>query len=181
MPESALSQAASNLARRLEETRTGIVFAESCTCGLVAATLGEIPGISRWLCGSAVVYQEATKTAWIEVPERVIATFGVVSAETAVAMAAGVLARTPHAELAVSVTGHLGPNAPPELDGVVYAAAAFRGPLAEPVWERWTLSSDLPGEGTVRSRRRTEAATRVVRLSLSMLGSSVSGRLEEAG
>ncbi len=40
-----------------ELQRTGhvIVFAESCTAGMIAATLGRIPGISEWLAGSAVV------------------------------------------------------------------------------------------------------------------------------
>ena len=121
-----VSLGATRLAQMLARTKTRIVFAESCTCGLLAATLGEVPGISQWLCGSAVVYQESTKSAWLDVSPEMIERCGVVSEDVARAMAVGVLGTTPHADVAVSVTGHLGPNAPAELDGVVHAAIAFR-------------------------------------------------------
>ena len=53
-----LAESARLLARQLAETRTRLVLAESCTGGLAAATLAAIPGISHWLCGSAVTYRE---------------------------------------------------------------------------------------------------------------------------
>ena len=43
---------AQSLANCLNQRQVGVVFAESCTAGLVAASLAQVPGISRWLCGS---------------------------------------------------------------------------------------------------------------------------------
>jgi nicotinamide mononucleotide (NMN) deamidase PncC len=56
-------------------------------------------------------------------------------------MARKVLARTPEADIAASVTGHLGPNAPPALDGLVFIGIAIRslkphGPPDEFLYER---------------------------------------------
>ncbi|MCA9159342.1 MAG: CinA family protein, partial [Planctomycetales bacterium] len=49
-----------------------LVLVESCTAGRVAATLGELPGISQWLCGSLVVYRNASKSAWLGVPDSLL-------------------------------------------------------------------------------------------------------------
>jgi len=103
-----------------------LVLAESCTCGLIAATLGEIPGISAYLCGSAVTYREATKTAWLGVREETLDRLTAVSREVALQMACGALDATPEADWAVSVTGHLGPNAPDSQDGLVFIGVARR-------------------------------------------------------
>ena len=105
----------------LEQTNQMLVCAESCTAGLVAATLAGIPGASQHLCGSAVVYRNATKTGWLGVPTEVLddPARGDVCEETARLMAVGVLANTPEATVSVSVTGHLGPGSPTGLDGVV--------------------------------------------------------------
>ena len=110
----------------LERTKTMIVFAESCTAGMIAATLGKVPGVSRYLCGSAVTYREASKVEWLGVKPGTLRKHSAVSEQTAIEMARGILRRTPEAELSLSVTGHLGPNAPSELDGIVYVAIAKR-------------------------------------------------------
>lgn len=121
-----LQACAREVAAALVRTGRQLVLAESCTAGLVAASLGGVPGISRHLCGSAVVYQERTKAAWLDVPEDLFASPGVVSAEVAAAMTAGALRRTPFADLAAAITGHLGPGAPTELDGVVFISVHSR-------------------------------------------------------
>jgi PncC family amidohydrolase len=121
-----LSEAAWRLAEVLQRHETRLVFAESCTAGLASATLAIVPGISKWLCGSAVTYQEATKISWVGVDPAELENFTAVSHQVARAMAVGVLKSTPHADLAVSVTGHLGPYAPPELDGVIFVGTAVR-------------------------------------------------------
>ena len=120
--------AAEQLAEQLRRSGRRVVFAESCTAGLVTAALARIPGISEHVCGSAVVYRNATKTAWLGVSAEALAdeSIGPVSEQVAAAMADGVLARTPEADLAVSVTGHLGPDAPAHLDGVIYVGIARR-------------------------------------------------------
>jgi nicotinamide-nucleotide amidase len=119
-----LEQTAKRVAQRLARTQTQIVLAESRTGGMVAATLAQIAGISQYLCGSAVVYQEQTKTAWLQIPANLLQQFGAVSPQIAEQMAEQVLRQTPQATLALSITGHLGPHAPPELDGVVYLGVA---------------------------------------------------------
>ena len=58
---------AAELAEQLAAKQQKIVFAESCTAGMAAALLGGCPGISAWLCGSAVTYREATKTRWLDI------------------------------------------------------------------------------------------------------------------
>lgn len=118
--------AADVLAERLAISQQKIVFAESCTAGLAAALLGGCPGISAWFCGSAVTYREATKSQWLEVDLELIEQFSAESADTTQAMALAVLQKTPEADLAAAITGHLGPQAPESIDGKIFMAIAFR-------------------------------------------------------
>lgn len=160
----ALWQIAAQLGEQLERSRTPIVFAESCTGGLVAASLAGVAGISRWLCGSAVTYQERTKTAWLGVSPQQLATSSAVSPEVTEAMAAGALQRTPQAELAVAVTGHLGPGAPPQLDAVVYVAALWRSPAPGP-----PRSQRFEVAARGRVQRQLAAARLVLQVSMASL------------
>jgi PncC family amidohydrolase len=125
MPDD-LSRQAAALAQELFRTRRRVVFAESCTGGLIAAALARTPGIAEHLCGSAVTYREATKTQWLGVPAREMARHTAVSEQVARRMALGVLANTPEADYSAAVTGHLGPNAPESQDGLVFVAVAHR-------------------------------------------------------
>jgi PncC family amidohydrolase len=115
-----------DVAALLKQSDKRIVFAESCTAGLVSASLARVPGISEFLCGSAVVYRIDTKAKWLGIREDVLQEPGPVSSLIASQMAEHVLALTPEADLAASITGHLGPGAPPDLDGVIYIAVARR-------------------------------------------------------
>lgn len=135
-----LEAEAERLAGILQERNLKIVFAESCTGGLIAATLTRIPGISSYLCGSAVVYQIATKANWLGIAEDMLDDPGPVSPEVAQAMAEGVLRKTPQADLAASVTGHLGPDAPEGQDGLIYVAVAVRG--ADVAIEHFLIPAD---------------------------------------
>jgi nicotinamide-nucleotide amidase len=137
-----------------------VVFAESCTGGLVAATLTQIPGVSSWLCGSAVTYQEETKRAWLDVCENDLDVFTAVSEQVTRAMAQGVLEKTPQADIAVAVTGHLGPNAPPKIDGVVFIASVCRRSNADTAVLRLSLKQSQ------RHARQVEAAEAVLRFAL---------------
>jgi PncC family amidohydrolase len=114
------------LAKVLAEKRLKVIFAESCTAGLVSASLARVPGISDYLCGSAVVYRESTKLAWLSVSPSDLERFTAVSEPVASQMALGALDKTPEADVAAAVTGHLGPNAPEGFDGVVFVAVAQR-------------------------------------------------------
>jgi len=108
-----------------------IATAESCTGGLIAATLTEIPGSSDVVERGFVTYSNEAKQAILGVPLATLKQFGAVSRETAEAMAAGALAHSP-AHLAVSVTGIAGPGGgtPTKPVGLVhFAAASNRGGL----------------------------------------------------
>jgi PncC family amidohydrolase len=116
---------ASQLHDLLREHRQQIVFAESCTAGLISASLGRLPGISGLLAGAAVVYQMETKAEWLGVDPEVLVDPGPVSQIVSEQMARGVLQKTTQATIAASVTGHLGPNAPQDQDGIAWASVAM--------------------------------------------------------
>jgi nicotinamide-nucleotide amidase len=118
--------AAKELSRLLAAREEKIVFAESCTAGMVAATLGQIPGISEHMCGSFVTYREAAKTGWLGLKPKLTKKYTTESPEVAEAMAVAALERTPEADWAMAVVGHLGPNAPEEKDGTIWVCCARR-------------------------------------------------------
>jgi nicotinamide-nucleotide amidase len=105
-----------------------IAAAESCTGGLLAATLTEIAGSSDVFERGFVTYSNEAKQAMVGVPSATLASHGAVSRETAEAMASGVLAHSP-VHLAVSITGIAGPGGavPGKPVGLVHFAAASRG------------------------------------------------------
>ncbi|MFQ5776235.1 MAG: CinA family protein [Kiloniellaceae bacterium] len=117
--------------RLLEDYRRAgmtIATAESCTGGLVAACLTEIPGSSDVVERGFVTYSDAAKTELLGVPAPLIRTRGAVSAEVAEAMAAGALEQS-SADAAVAVTGIAGPGGatPGKPVGLVFLGAARRG------------------------------------------------------
>jgi len=144
-----------------------IVFAESCTAGLIASSLGRIPGVSEWLAGSAVVYQIETKAEWLGVDRQALADPGPVSRVVIEQMARGVLEKTPHATLSASITGHLGPDAPIEQDGVAWSSIAVRSDDTVSVVSRMLQLDDGLPLGTDRiAERRHLRQIRAVRLGL---------------
>jgi nicotinamide-nucleotide amidase len=103
-----------------------LVTAESCTAGLIAATLARVPRMSNVLAGGFVVYQVESKIEWLNISAALIDQQGVVSSEVAQLMAEAALRNAPHATMAISITGHLGPDAPEDLDGVAWLGFAQR-------------------------------------------------------
>lgn len=105
-----------------------IVTAESCTGGLVAGVLTEIPGSSDVLKQGWVTYTNESKTEALGVPEDTLRMFGAVSEPTARAMAHGALEHG-QADVSVSVTGIAGPGGGSKEKpvGLVHFAAARRG------------------------------------------------------
>jgi PncC family amidohydrolase len=102
-----------------------VAVAESCTGGLIAAAITEVPGSSGYFLGGVVSYSNAAKEAFLDVPHALIEAHGAVSREVAVAMAIGARARF-GADLAVSVTGVAGPDGgtPDKPVGLVYIGVA---------------------------------------------------------
>jgi nicotinamide-nucleotide amidase len=120
--------AATHLLARFRARRALIATAESCTGGLIAALLTEIPGSSDVVERGLVTYSNAAKCDLLGVPATLIGRYGAVSGEVAVAMAAGAL-RASTADVAVSVTGIAGPGGGSAAKpvGLVHLAAQRRG------------------------------------------------------
>ena len=93
----------------LRERRMRIAVAESCTGGLLASRLTDVPGSSDYVERGAVCYSKRAKTEWAGVPEALIAEHGAVSEPVAEAMAAGIRSRA-GVNVGVGVTGVAGPG-----------------------------------------------------------------------
>jgi nicotinamide-nucleotide amidase len=109
----------------LTEAKRTIVTAESCTGGMIAAALTDIPGSSAAFYGGFVVYANSAKSRMIHVQARLIRDYGAVSNQVARAMADGAR-NTAHVDYAVAVTGIAGPdggNAKKPV-GLVYVAVS---------------------------------------------------------
>src|SRR5918998_2533535 len=102
-----------------------LALAESCTGGLVAHRLTEVPGSSTYFKEGVVAYSNEAKTRLLGVPAELIEAHGAVSAEVAEAMAAGVKRRA-DTDFGLSVTGVAGPGGGSEEKpvGLVYIALA---------------------------------------------------------
>jgi nicotinamide-nucleotide amidase len=83
--------------------------AESCTGGLIASAITEMPGSSRWFKGGVVVYSNELKEQLLGIDSALLARYGAVSGETAQAMASQAAQRL-GCEIAVSATGIAGPG-----------------------------------------------------------------------
>ncbi|MBO4853574.1 MAG: nicotinamide-nucleotide amidohydrolase family protein [Oscillospiraceae bacterium] len=93
----------------LKSRRLTLSAAESCTGGLIAKRITDLPGASAVFPGSVVSYCDAVKSAALGVPEDLLTRYGAVSEPVARAMAEGVR-RFAHSDLALSVTGVAGPD-----------------------------------------------------------------------
>ena len=104
-----------------------ITTAESCTGGLVAASLVDIPGSSAVVERGFITYSNAAKREMLGVPDDVLAAHGAVSAPVARAMAEGALAAS-RTDLAVAITGIAGPGggSAEKPEGLVHFALASK-------------------------------------------------------
>ncbi|MBV9262084.1 MAG: CinA family protein [Pseudolabrys sp.] len=120
-------EAAKNLLDICKRKNLLVATAESCTAGLVAGTLTEVPGTSSILDRGYVTYSNEAKHEMLGVSGEILKQHGAVSPQTAEAMVRGVLGRA-RVHLAVSVTGIAGPDggSAEKPVGLVYFAAASR-------------------------------------------------------
>ncbi|MFA5040357.1 MAG: nicotinamide-nucleotide amidohydrolase family protein [Bdellovibrionales bacterium] len=118
---------AKNIVSSYMATHRRIVTAESCTGGLVAGALTDIPGASSVLERGFVCYSNESKIEVLGVPQETLQQFGAVSSQTAEEMAKGALEFS-LADVAVSVTGIAGPDGGTEEKpvGLVYFGLATR-------------------------------------------------------
>jgi PncC family amidohydrolase len=146
------------LAERLQGLCLGrgltVALAESCTGGLVAATITEVPGSSGYFLGGVVSYSNAAKASLLGVPEAMLAAHGAVSAQVAVAMATGARARF-SPSLAVSITGVAGPDGGSEAKpvGLTYVGLAS---AAGTEVRRFAFSGDRAGNREAAARAALE-------------------------
>jgi nicotinamide-nucleotide amidase len=114
--------------RLLEAKRQTVATAESVTAGLVAERLGRVPGVSPWLRGGIVAYQNPVKVELLGVPERLIEEHGVISAPVVEAMAVGCRTRF-RSHIGVSTVGLAGPGFGhgDKAVGLVYVGLAWDG------------------------------------------------------
>lgn len=121
---------AREVAARLAAAATGpglrIATAESCTGGLVAKTITDLPGSSAWYLGGVVAYADEVKVQHLGVDPDALRSHGAVSRLVAMQMARGALRRF-SADLAVAVTGIAGPGGgtPAKPVGTVWLAVAL--------------------------------------------------------
>jgi nicotinamide-nucleotide amidase len=146
-------------AARASEKR--IAVAESCTGGLVAAALTEIPGSSDVFDRGFVVYSNEAKIKTLGVSLDLIETFGAVSEAVAWAMAKGTLEKST-ADIAVAITGIAGPGGGSEQKpvGTVVFAIAHRGHDPD------TILADRRDFGDIG---RTEIRLAAVRVALELM------------
>ncbi|MGC2806784.1 MAG: competence/damage-inducible protein A, partial [Candidatus Acidiferrales bacterium] len=97
------------VARVLTENHATVAVAESCTGGMLAERLTNVPGSSSYFLGGVICYSNELKTSLVGVPQAMIEAKGAVSSEVALALADGIRKRT-GATLGVGVTGISGPG-----------------------------------------------------------------------
>jgi nicotinamide-nucleotide amidase len=141
-----LDRLAQAVLRQACDRRLKLATAESCTGGLLASLLTDVPGMSHAFERGFVTYTDAAKQEMLGVPAAVLAAEGAVSKACAVAMAEGALTHG-RADLAVSITGFAegGPDQPA---GLVHFACAARG---RPTTHRVMRYGDV-GRAEVRLR-----------------------------
>jgi len=124
----ALVDEAARLLEAARARRLRLATAESCTGGLIAALLTEIPGSSDVVERGFVTYSNEAKSECLGVPPELIAAHGAVSEAVARAMAEGAITHS-NADIAVSVTGVAGPGGGTAAKpvGLVHLAAARKG------------------------------------------------------
>jgi len=113
----------------LERAHNGefkLATAESCTGGLLAALLTDVPGRSHVFERGFVVYSKDAKCDLLGIARRKVDSCGAVSEEIAVEMAHGALRRS-RADIAVAITGFAGPGGDDDEEGLVHLACARRG------------------------------------------------------
>jgi len=135
-----------------------IATAESCTGGLLAARLTDLPGSSRYMLGGVIAYSNDVKIAQAAVPAELIENHGAVSVEVAEALARGARTRL-GADIGVGITGVAGPGGGTEEKpvGLVWLSVAAQGD------SHLTRSINLPGARADIRDRATAVAMHLIR------------------
>lgn len=148
------------LGERLRSENLKVAVAESCTGGLLAATLTDLPGASDVFLGAAITYTYEAKERMLGIPRALLEERGAVSEEVALLMARRIREQL-GADLGLSVTGVAGPNVQEGKPvGLIYVAASTA--------ERSQVRELHLGGG--RASNRLAAVEQAVDLGLQLLG-----------
>ena len=151
------------IALLVKEKKT-IATAESCTGGLIASMLTDVPGSSAAVVGGWVTYANAMKTDQVDVPPQLIQQHGAVSGQVVQAMAAGAIERS-GADFAISTSGVAGPGGgtPDKPVGTVWIGLAWRqgGAIVTDAW-----LARLTGNRAAIRDRAGKCALQLLRLHL---------------
>ena len=154
----------STISEIFSEKAITLAVAESCTGGLVSNLLTNVQGSSAFFLGGIVSYSNKVKEDLLNVPEKLIIEFGVISAEVAKAMASGARERI-QADIGLAITGIAGPtgvdgNVDRERPvGLVYVATAINDELECKEYSFFGSRIDI-------KRRAANAALNTLRLAL---------------
>ena len=148
----------------LTEQGKTVVTAESCTGGLIAGMLTDVPGSSAAVLGGWVTYANAMKTAQVGVPAELIQQHGAVSQQVVEAMALGALERS-GADVALSTSGIAGPGGGTKVKpvGTVWIGMAWREGSTAHIASRLAM---LPGDRATIRDRSAKCALQLLRLKL---------------
>jgi PncC family amidohydrolase len=152
MTESSLESQIGEILRRRKLT---LATAESCTAGLIAHRITNVPGSSDYFLGGVVAYANKTKMRLLGVSQEVLDRDGAVSEETAREMALGAR-RALVADIGVSVTGIAGPGGGTEEKPVGLTYVGVSGSMGTRV-ERHVWDGD-------RAANKAQSATAALRL-----------------
>jgi nicotinamide-nucleotide amidase len=123
---------AENIIALARQRKIQLGLAESCTGGMIASALTDIPGASAVFGLGLVTYANAAKQRYLSVPEAMIMEHGAVSEQVAAAMVMGLLVANPAIDLGLAVTGIAGPDggSTDKPVGLVYFGWQLRGNAA---------------------------------------------------
>ena len=144
----------------LAEHKMTVTTAESCTGGLIAATLVNVPGASDVLNEGYITYSNEAKIRLVNVSPETLERYGAVSSQTAKEMANGA-AKAAKAEAALSATGIAGPGGgtPDKPVGLVYFGCYYNGEVS---CEKHIFKGD-------RYEVRTQAADKILEIALNKM------------
>jgi nicotinamide-nucleotide amidase len=143
-----------------------IALAESCTGGLVSASLTDLAGSSDWFERGYITYSNEAKTECLDVPAEVIDSFGAVSEQVAKAMAEGARLNA-GVNVAIAITGIAGPTggSPEKPVGTVCFGWAINRSMNGDEVNTTTITKHFSGDRqAVREQARDYALSKLLEL-----------------
>ncbi len=159
-------ECAKSIAHVLLSRAWKIALAESCTGGLVGASLTDLAGSSAWFERGYITYSNVAKSECLDVPMEMIQSYGAVSEQVAGAMAEGAR-RKANVNVAISITGIAGPTggSPEKPVGTVCFGWAINKNIQNDVVETAVITKQFLGDRqTIREQARDYALSKLLEL-----------------